>query len=41
MIAPFSKQEVEYKGRINTNQVITVIYIDDDGNYQQDKKNIH
>lgn len=41
MIAPFSKQKIEYQGRVDTNQVITVIYIDDDGNYQQDKKNIH
>lgn len=41
MIAPFSKQKIEYKGRVDNNQVITVIYIDDDGNYQQDKKNIH
>lgn len=41
MIAPFSKQKIEYKGQVDTNQVITVIYIDDDGNYQQDKKNIH
>ncbi|MEQ5347123.1 molecular chaperone [Proteus sp. WDL240414] len=41
MVAPFAKQHIQYQKQADMNQVITVIYIDDDGNYQQDKKNIH
>ncbi|QEZ92412.1 MULTISPECIES: fimbrial biogenesis chaperone [Proteus] len=41
MVAPFAKQHIQYQKQTDMNQVITVIYIDDDGNYQQDKKNIH
>ena len=41
MIAPFAKQHIQYQKQADINQVITVIYIDDNGNLQQDKKNIH
>ncbi|MCT6516226.1 molecular chaperone [Proteus vulgaris] len=41
MIAPFAKQQIQYQERIDMNQDITISYIDDDGRYQQNKKNIH
>ncbi|WP_156510821.1 fimbrial biogenesis chaperone [Proteus hauseri] len=41
MIAPFSKQQIQYQGAITPNQLVTIIYIDDDGNYLQSKKNIN
>lgn len=38
MVAPFSKQKVQYQGQVNPHQIMTLVYIDDDGNYQQDEK---
>lgn len=40
MMAPFAKQHIQYQGKVDTYQAITVVYIDDDGNYQQDGKNM-
>ncbi|QPN88767.1 molecular chaperone [Proteus vulgaris] len=38
MVAPFSKQKIQYQGQVNPHQIMTLVYIDDDGNYQQDEK---
>lgn len=41
MIAPFSSQQVEYQNSNLLKQNITVLYIDDDGNFLEDKKIIN
>lgn len=41
MIAPFSTQQIQYQGTISPNQLVTVVYIDDEGNYLQNRKNIN
>lgn len=42
MIAPFSKKQIEYSSfSIDRESILTIVYIDDDGNYIQGSKTIN